>query len=108
MLLGRCSEEPLAPFEPFAEALRQAGAAEALQPGGDDDAGARHRLFDGVDAALTDLAARAPLLLVIDDLHWADRGTLLLDELPAALEPHRPAAPARHLPRHRARPAHAR
>jgi tetratricopeptide (TPR) repeat protein len=27
---------------------------------------------------LTDLAARAPLLLVIDDLHWADRGSLLL------------------------------
>ena len=75
VLLGRCSEEPLAAFEPFAEALRQAGAADALQPGTAGDAGARHRLFDGVDAALTD---RAPLLLVIDDLHWADRGTLLL------------------------------
>jgi len=75
VLLGRCSEEPLAPFEPFAEALRQAGAADALQPGAAGDAGARHRLFDAVDATLTD---RAPLLLVIDDLHWADRGTLLL------------------------------
>ena len=40
--------------------------------------GARRRLFDAVDAALTDLAARAPLLLVIDDFHWADRGSLLL------------------------------
>ena len=78
VLLGRCSEEPLAPFEPFTEALAQAGAAHALQPGDTDDAGARHRLFDGVDAALTDLAARAPLLLAIDDLHWADRGSLLL------------------------------
>ena len=75
VLLGRCSEEPFAPFEPFAEALRQAGAADALQPRAGDEAGARHRLFDAVDAALTE---RVPLLLVIDDLHWADRGTLLL------------------------------
>ena len=79
VLLGRCSEEPLAPFEPFTEALGQAGIAEALRPGsGTDDAGARHRLFDAVDSALAELAARAPLLLVIDDFHWADRGTLLL------------------------------
>lgn len=78
VLAGRCSEEPLAPFEPFTEALAQADAAEALQPGDTSDLGARHRLFDTVDSALTDLAARAPLLLVIDDFHWADRGTLLL------------------------------
>ena len=79
VLLGRCSEEPLAPFEPYTEALAQAGAAEALTPStGSDDASARHRLFDTIDAALGDFAARAPLLLVIDDLHWADRGSLLL------------------------------
>jgi DNA-binding SARP family transcriptional activator len=79
VLLCRCSEEPLAPFQPYTEALAQAGAAEALTPrAGPDDAGARHRLFDAVDATLTDLAARAPLLLVIDDFHWADRGSLLL------------------------------
>ncbi|MFL5861879.1 MAG: ATP-binding protein [Solirubrobacteraceae bacterium] len=79
VLLGRCSEEPLAPFEPYAEALSQAGVGGALEPGGaTDDAGARHRLFEAVDAALSDLAAHRPLLLVIDDLHWADRGSLLL------------------------------
>jgi DNA-binding SARP family transcriptional activator/tetratricopeptide (TPR) repeat protein len=78
VLVGRCSEEPMAPFEPFTEALAQAGNGDALQPGDTDDIGARHRLFDNVDAALTGLAARAPLLLVIDDFHWADRGTLLL------------------------------
>jgi DNA-binding SARP family transcriptional activator/tetratricopeptide (TPR) repeat protein len=78
VLLGRCSEEPLAPFEPFSEALRQAGVGEALEPGDKDDPGARHRLFDSVDTALAELAARTPLLLVIDDLQWADRGTLLL------------------------------
>ncbi|MGZ4287662.1 MAG: ATP-binding protein [Solirubrobacteraceae bacterium] len=78
VLVGRCSEEPLAPFEPFSEALAQAGTAEALQPGDTVDARARHRLFSTVDSALSDLAAVAPLLLVIDDIHWADRGTLLL------------------------------
>ncbi len=78
VLVGRCSEEPLAPFEPFAEALAQAGTAEALRPADTGDSGARHRLFDTVDSALTDLAAVAPLLLVIDDFHWADQGTLLL------------------------------
>ncbi len=79
VLLGRCSEEPLAPFEPFTEALAQAGIAHALAPGAAaDDAGARHRLFDAVDSAITDLAATCSLLIVIDDLHWADPGSLLL------------------------------
>ena len=78
VLLGRCWEEPLAPFEPFADALRQVDAADVLLPAGDTGAGARHRLFEAVDAALAELAAERDLLLVIDDLHWADRGTLLL------------------------------
>ena len=78
VLAGRCSEEPLAAFEPFAEALRPAGLADVLQPGEDAGPGARHRLFGAVDAALGDLAGERGLLLVIDDLHWADRGTLLL------------------------------
>ena len=78
VLLGRCSEEPLAPFEPLTEALARAGLADALRPGAPVETGARLRLFDAVDAALSDLAARAPLLLMIDDLHWADHGTLLL------------------------------
>jgi DNA-binding SARP family transcriptional activator/tetratricopeptide (TPR) repeat protein len=77
-LEGRCSEEPLAPFEPFAQALAQANVAETLLPGDAGDTGARHRLFDAVDEALAGLASQAPLLLMIDDFHWADHGTLLL------------------------------
>ena len=89
VLLGRCWEEPLAPFEPFADALRQFGAADVLRPGDDASGGARHRLFDAVDGALSDLAAAQGLLLVMDDLHWADHGTLLLTSF--LLRSHRPA-----------------
>jgi predicted ATPase/DNA-binding winged helix-turn-helix (wHTH) protein len=39
---------------------------------------ARFRLFDGVAAALKRLAQRQPLLLVLDDLHWADEASLRL------------------------------
>ena len=79
VLLGRCSEEPLAPFEPFTEALAQAGVAEALAAGRQPTTPARAIASSTPSTTrLTDLAARAPLLLVIDDFHWADRGTLLL------------------------------
>ena len=78
VLTGRCSDEPLTAFEPFVEALGQAGLEVVLHPGEDLGAGARHRLFSAVDAALAEVAGARGLLLVIDDLHWADRGTLLL------------------------------
>ncbi|HEX4753605.1 MAG TPA: BTAD domain-containing putative transcriptional regulator, partial [Solirubrobacterales bacterium] len=38
----------------------------------------RYRLFEAVDGWLTEAASRRPLLLVLDDLHWADRPSLLL------------------------------
>ena len=41
-------------------------------------AGERYLLFDAVTALLVDATRRSPLLLVIDDLHWADRSTQLL------------------------------
>ena len=47
-----------------------------------DDEWARHRLFLAIAAALAALAARRPLALVLDDLHWADPMTLdLLEHL---------------------------
>ena len=99
VLLGRCSEEPLSAYEPFSELLRHCAqalgagflAARAGQGGHEldrllgraqaepeGDPGARHRLFDAVDAALCAVAGDRPLLLLLDDLHWADRPTLLL------------------------------
>ena len=38
----------------------------------------RHRLFDALAALLAEIASGAPLLLVLDDLQWADSPTLQL------------------------------
>ena len=38
--------------------------------------GARFALFDAVEAALESQTVDAPLLLVLDDLHWTDAGSL--------------------------------
>jgi DNA-binding SARP family transcriptional activator/tetratricopeptide (TPR) repeat protein len=50
----------------------------------------RQRLFDALAALLAELAAGAPLLLVFDDLHWADAPTVqLLRHLVRAPQPRR-------------------
>ena len=70
-----------------------------------DDAGARHRLFDAVDAALAGLAAERRLLLVSTTC-TGPTGHAPAARVPAALRAPRAAARARHLPRHRARTPH--
>ena len=39
---------------------------------------ARFRLFDSITTFLKNVASSQPLMLVLDDLHWADRPSLLL------------------------------
>ncbi len=106
VLWGRCAEESLGAFAPFVEALRRFVEAAALaEPsilrdavGGSGDlqrlvsdlashvgplpaptvadAGTEQRLvFESVERLL---AAWRPMMLVLDDLHWADRSTLSL------------------------------
>lgn len=98
--LGRCYQYVQAPYAPFADLLR---ALEILHPdvlaassalklavspllddafsgatqrvANDDE---KRRLFDGVADALRAFSTRAPLLLTIEDIHWADDGTLEL------------------------------
>ncbi len=41
-----------------------------------DAASDRARLFDAVDSLLAQMAGSRPLLLVLDDIHWADPATL--------------------------------
>lgn len=43
-----------------------------------DPAAARFRLFDSFNTFLKNAAVRQPLVLVLDDLHWADKPSLLL------------------------------
>ena len=106
VLYGRADEDALVPHQPFVEALRHllahgsesfAGDAEwerdilsrllpDLHPAGEpfaagetiDQQTLRYRLFEAVVAVFCRASRRWPLLLVLDDLHWADKPTLLL------------------------------
>ena len=105
VLLGRCEEELGLPFQPFVEALAyQVATSEPsaddlgrfpadltrlypelvdLVPGlGDPVAGdpevERHRMFEATTSWLVAAAEPGGLVLVLDDLHWAGKPTLLL------------------------------
>jgi hypothetical protein len=107
VLHGRCDEEALLAQQPFVEALRHyvsacppreladrlqviSGELRRIVPeladripdlpeplAGDPD-GARSRLFEAVSSLLCEAAQNTPVVLVLDDLHWADKATLLL------------------------------
>ena len=51
---------------------------ELAHPLAGDPEGARHRLFEAVAALLFKAALTRPVVLLLDDLHWADTATLLL------------------------------
>ena len=51
---------------------------EVSAPGEADDEAARFRLFDSISSFLTSASASRPLVVVLDDLHWADEPSLLL------------------------------
>ena len=109
VLVGRCEEEALIPYQPFVEALnwyvRVCPEAElrdqlAVVGGGSElgpflpelprrvpdlplspamnAGGERYRLFETVAGFLTVSSAMRPTLLILDDLHWADKPTLLM------------------------------
>jgi DNA-binding CsgD family transcriptional regulator/tetratricopeptide (TPR) repeat protein len=58
----------------LARLLPAPGQPVAAEPLGDARID-RRELFEAVVAALTDLARHSPVLLVIEDLHWADQAT---------------------------------
>ncbi len=68
----------LAGDERFAAVLGAHPVVERLLGAGTDsvrDSGGRLRLFEGMAGLLADLADIAPLLLVLEDLHWADQSS---------------------------------
>ena len=107
VLWGRCDEELGSPYGPFAEALRNyvaasppdrvraelgplggelvrivpelaarvPGLAEPMLADADTE---RFRLFDSVADLLGEISASHPVVLVLDDVHWADKPSLVL------------------------------
>jgi DNA-binding CsgD family transcriptional regulator len=61
------------PYQPFVEALRSLGHPWQSEA---PPLGSQLRVFENTLALLTDRAATAPLMLVLEDLHWADVSTL--------------------------------
>lgn len=107
VLLGRADEHIDAPYGPWREVLRalvraasdEVVASHVAEFGGElsrlvpelarrvdglpspmssDPETERLLLFEGVAAMLASVSGTAPVLLVLDDLHWADRSSLLL------------------------------
>jgi DNA-binding SARP family transcriptional activator/tetratricopeptide (TPR) repeat protein len=102
VLYGRADEEGTFAYQPFVEALRHwvinAPASELKRDLGPNAAAlaalipevsirvpdtpplgpevARERLFEAVTGSLSAISAGCPTLLVIDDVHWADPGSL--------------------------------
>jgi tetratricopeptide (TPR) repeat protein len=74
VLLGRCLDlvGTELPYQPFVEALRPLRDGHAER----ESAGSQLRVFEDTLALITELAASAPVLLVLEDLHWADTSTL--------------------------------
>jgi DNA-binding NarL/FixJ family response regulator len=68
----------LAADERFADVLAAHPVVDRLLGAGTDavrDVGGRLRLLEGMAGLLADLADTAPLLLVLEDLHWADQSS---------------------------------
>ena len=59
------------PFQPFVDALRPLG-----NPFRDEVRGSQLQVFESVLALLSERAAITPLLVVLEDVHWADVSTL--------------------------------
>ena len=83
VLFGRCDEEALVPYQPWVEALQPLGLDELQAFSGSERATGeseveRFRLFESVVSGLATASAAHPILLVLDDLHWADKPSLLL------------------------------
>jgi class 3 adenylate cyclase len=103
VLYGRCDEDMAAPYQPFTEALdwytahvaqpvlgRHPGELSRLQPllgsrvaelpapMSSDPRSEEYLLFEAVRSWLVELSRQQPVVLVLDDLHWASKPVLLL------------------------------
>ncbi|MDI6908555.1 BTAD domain-containing putative transcriptional regulator [Nocardioides sp.] len=73
---GRCSQDDGAPaLWPWATVLERLGS-ELPSSDTDDDGGAAFRAWETVVGSVLAAATAGPLMLVLDDLHWADTSSL--------------------------------
>lgn len=73
---GRCSQDDGAPaLWPWATVLDRLGSGLPTS-GTDDDGGAAFRAWETVVESVLAAATAGPLMLVLDDLHWADTSSL--------------------------------
>jgi len=102
-LYGRCDEDMGVPYQPFAEALdwytthaaepilgQHPGELIRLQPllgswlaglvapVSSDPRSEEYLLFEAIRSWLVELSRQQPVVLVVDDLHWASKPVLLL------------------------------
>lgn len=79
VLVGRCSQDEGAPpLYPWAQVLADLGR-ELPTVGEDEDAGdgaSRFRAWESIARTLVEASRERHLLVVLDDLHWADTSTL--------------------------------
>ncbi|TMC47329.1 MAG: hypothetical protein E6J23_00130, partial [Chloroflexi bacterium] len=82
VLWGECTEiDARRPFGPFMDIARAANRVAELPVASSDAAtagGDRYRLYSVFTALLADLARERPIVIVIEDLHWADEASLEL------------------------------
>lgn len=98
--VGRCSQDdgapPLWPWYALLEGLGIDRPPELDRPDREDDSGAAERAFavqDALARAVRRRAGNGPVLLVVEDLHWADTRTLrALVHLVSTLGPRDPVA----------------
>lgn len=74
VLFGRCDEGGTVPYQPFVESLGAVGPHD----GPEVSSSSRQELFDRTLEEVEVRCTEAPVLLLIDDLHWATTPTLLL------------------------------
>lgn len=101
ILFGSCEDGLAVPYQPFVEALRQVLATsgparlgahpeelarlvpeisrrlpDLPEPVSSDPDTERYQLFNAIIDCVVDVATDAPVLFVLDDLHWATKPTL--------------------------------
>ena len=75
VVVGRCSQDDGAPpLWPWRQVLRGLGAELAVPDA--DDEGAEFRTWEAIADRVTEAARNETVVVVLDDLHWADRSSL--------------------------------